>query len=104
LSDHESSIAIIIGRGRANKEHLGPRDWGAFQSRIIDYLNAFGQFFRLVYAIGYGSGGVEENCTIFANIPDAKLDDLRAKLLQLGLLYEQDAILLLVGDLEVIAS
>jgi hypothetical protein len=98
----EKSVAVIVGRGRPSGVHLSPLDWGSFVGRVIEHLVIFGTFFRNVYAVGYGSGGVEENCTVFGNVPDHQMNGFRTKLAELSALYGQDAILLLVGELEII--
>jgi hypothetical protein len=100
---HESSVAIIIGRGRANLPALDAYDWGHFQGRLIEWLVAYGKFFRLVYSLGVGTDGrAEEQCTIFGAIPDHQLHPARVKIAEMTELYEQAAILFLVGDMEII--
>lgn len=103
-SFHESSIAVIVGRGREiPKPHLDTHDWGSLQGRVIEWLVCYAQYFRCAYSTGYDlATGPEEQCTIFGSVPDYQLDAFRTKLAELAALYDQGAILLLVGDLEVI--
>ena len=105
MSDR-SSVAIIIGRSFAHTrlgQNMDAYDWGEFQGRIIEWLVIFGKFFRLTYSVGVGANGrTEEQCTIFGAVPDHQLDAARTKLSEMTELYEQSAILFLVGDMEVI--
>lgn len=97
-------VQIVIGRGRQDKPMLGAVAWGKFQALIIFALASEGEFYRLIEGHGVDmNGAMEPNATILGSWPDEDLVGLEDLLQGLRAQYQQAVILLIVGDLEVIA-
>lgn len=96
-------VQVIIGRSTGeDQEPLGAATWGDFQAAIITYLASDGEYYRTISGLGVDTKGrMEENATILGSVEE--LDFFRALLSRLRVTYGQAVILLIVGDLDVIA-
>lgn len=104
------SVQVVIGRSigknavNGSSISLGAAPWGRFQAQIIRFLAEEGEFYRCILGTGVGTyGQVEENATVLGSISEEKLPHLRDLLTRLQIIFGQHAILLIVGELEVIS-
>lgn len=98
-------VQVIIGRGRGgSRPVLSAGAWGRFQSRITHYLVFRGEFYRAIEGLGVDmDGGPEQNMTLLGSCAEEYLADFRDFLDHLRVEFEQVVILLIVGELDVIA-
>lgn len=99
-------VQIIVGRNTVDGVPLSAAAWGRFQARIIaDLANPnYGEFYRVVEGLGIDmKGKLEQNATILGSYWDESLVRLEEYLEELKDEYEQGAVLLIVGELDVIS-
>lgn len=97
---------VILGRSRVTDNTvIGAADWGRFQASVITFMaqEKNGEFYRVVLGTGIGMDDrIEENATVLGSVYSDRLPRLRNELSLLKHMYDQHAILLIVGELEVI--
>ena len=104
MSEGMSPVQIVIGRNTIDGHPLSARAWGKFQALLVYALADEGEFYRLISGHGIDiKGQVEENATILGSWPDGAEVGLEDLLQGLRAEYEQAVILLIWGELEVIA-
>ena len=97
-------VQIVVGRNTIDGYPLSAAAWGKFQAAIAYTLSVGGDFYRLIPGTGVDmKGGAEENATLLGQWDETKKLDLEDFLHGLRVKYEQAAILLIWGELEVIA-
>ena len=101
-----SPVQIVIGRGRGStvRGPLGAAAWGRFRSQILHALSTQGEFYAIHPGMGVDMNGYpEENATILGSWPDGSELILEQLLERLREEFEQAVILLIWGELQVIA-
>jgi hypothetical protein len=98
-------VQVVIGRGRGGAGFpLSAAYWGRFQSKIIHFMAVRGEFYRAVEGLGIDENGApEENLTLLGSVTNEDLGAFRIFLDNLRIEFEQVVILLIVGELDVIA-
>src|SRR4029453_11261610 len=97
-------VQIVVGRNTIDGHPLSARAWGRFQHHVIHELATHGEFYRAVEGTGIDmQNGTEQNMTFLGSWPDGMEVNLEETLNELRVQYEQAVILLIWGELEVIA-
>jgi len=98
-------VQVVIGRGRGgSRPPLSAAAWGRFQSKISHCMAVRGEFYRAIEGLGIDENGApEQNMTLLGSIMDDDLGMFRTFLGTVRLEFEQVVILLIVGELDVIA-
>jgi len=99
-------VQIIIGRNTVDGFPLSAAAWGRFQSAVIAFLadETNGEFYDFNKGLGVDvKNAVEQNLKVDGSLHEGRERDLERLLTQLRGTYEQGAILLIYGELEVIA-
>ena len=99
------SAMIVIGRGRQDLMPLPTGEWGRYQALVQLLLVNWGEYYRSIPGMGVNVGGeAEEQVTILGGVQEAHLDHLKKKLEDLRVEFEQEVIILTLGDLVVIGE
>lgn len=99
-------VQIVIGRNTIKGRPLDAAAWGRFQAGIITFLadEVNGVFYDWNKGLGVAMNGtMEANLKVDGALHEGREVDLEAHLSQLRATYEQAVILLIYGELEVIA-
>ena len=98
-------VQVVIGRGRGgSRPPLNAGTWGRFQSKISHFMAVRGEFYRVIEGLGIDEhGGAEQNSTLLGSVNDDDLATFRHFLDTLRVEFDQVVILLIVGELDVIA-
>lgn len=97
-------VQIVVGRNTVDGHPLGARAWGKFQALIAFALADQGEFYRLISGTGIDvKNQIEENATFLGCWPEEDKDGMYDLLGGLRIEYEQAVILLIWGELEVVA-
>lgn len=100
----ERTVALNIGRGAHGSEReMSETDWWAFRSSlkfIVEYWH--GTIYTEANGIGTWEGETEDSYVIVAGMPTDALGHVRQSLAGLARIYNQDAIAMTVGTVDLV--